>query len=554
MLLAVFSNYIILLVILGYSLFLKKFTYNSNDIIIENIDILYGLSFILFLSLFLNFFVPLGSLKIMIISIGLLLFIFGLSKKIFKLNFLLYFFLIFLTTFIAFYNSQNIDSPMYHLQILKWLTHHKISFGLSNLAIRLGFNSSWHSLVALLDINIYHFSLKYYLSSLIFASLIYESIKYKIKINYSHIFLYLTISYLIFYSYLHPFLNGVILNHLGNPERDIIGMLFFFLVIYLFFKTLENNENDNYINLLSLSVFLCVTTRPTMLPILLLLIFVLYKNKNYKILNLTNILLFITGILWVLRGFFLSGCLVFPVAKTCFKTTWSVNVNEVIFFVEEAMRISRTLPSRNGVNDLNFSLYSYDWIPQWISDYFFSAALLQIGSSIIVISIVLIFLTSFVKKYSFKSILKKSDFVILFALILIISLWFISAPETRYALGPIISLPCFFVIIFFKKINFIRFLKSKDIRPSLILGILCFLLASKSFNNFQFKDLLVDNKNKHNYAHIVKIGKFSNEDFFWGNFVCTDFKSICVNIIRENYVIEKMLNYKVYKSDTWLKK
>ena len=49
-------------------------------------------------------------------------------------------------------------TALYHLQILKWLTHHKISFGLSNLAIRLGFNSSWHSLVALLDINIYHFN------------------------------------------------------------------------------------------------------------------------------------------------------------------------------------------------------------------------------------------------------------------------------------------------------------------------------------------------------------------------------------------------------------
>ena len=58
-------------------------------------------------------------------------------------------------------------------------------------------------------------------------------------------------------------------------------------------------------------------------------------------------------------------------------------LKRVQFFVEEAMRISRTLPTRNGVNDLNFSLHSYDWIPQWINDYFFSAALLQIGAAII---------------------------------------------------------------------------------------------------------------------------------------------------------------------------
>ena len=50
------------------------------------------------------------------------------------------------------------------------------------------------------------------------------------------------------------------------------------------------------------------------------------------------------------------------------------------------MRISRTLPTRNGVNDVDFSLNSYKWIPQWINDYFFSAALLQIAVSIITIS------------------------------------------------------------------------------------------------------------------------------------------------------------------------
>ena len=118
MLLAVFSNYLILLVILGYSFLLKKITYKNDKIIIENIDILYGLSFIIFISLFFNFFFSLISIKIIVISIGLFIFLYGLSKKVFKLNFFTYFLIIFLTTYIAFYNGANIDSPMYHLQIL----------------------------------------------------------------------------------------------------------------------------------------------------------------------------------------------------------------------------------------------------------------------------------------------------------------------------------------------------------------------------------------------------------------------------------------------------
>ena len=554
MLLAIFSNYLLLMVIFGYSFLLKKIIFSSNDVVIENIDILYGLSLIIFISLFFNFFFPLIYLKLITIIFGFLIFIYAAYKNTFKINFFLYFVIIFFTTFIAFYSNMNVDSPMYHLQIIKWLSLHKISFGLSNLEIRLGFNSSWHSLVALLDLSIYKFTAKYYISSIILSSLIYETVKRNTKLNYSDIFLYLTTSFLIFYSFLHPFGNGIILNHLGNPERDIIGMLFFFLIIFFFLKAIENPKNNkNYINLLALSLFLCITTRLMMSPMIILLVYILFINKNYKIINFTTIFLFITSILWVIRSFFLSGCLFFPYSQTCFKTSWAVNIKEVQFFVEEAMRISRTLPTRNGVTDKNFSLHSYDWVIQWINDYFFSAALLQIGATIIVTTIVLFLITSLLKKYKSKRIINRYDLSILISIVIIIFFWFISAPETRYALGPLISLPCFFIILLFRKLNLEEFFKNKNMKLSLIMGTLFFLLISKSFSHFQFKDLYIDNKIIHNYSHIEKIGRFKDVNFFWGKFLCFDFKEVCVNTVKENYVIDEIFNYKVYKSDTWLK-
>jgi len=554
MLIAIFSNYLLLMVILGYSFLLKKITFNNNNIIIENIDILYGLSLIIFISLFFNFFIPLIYLKPVVIILGFLIFIYAAYRKIFKINFFLYFVIIFLTTFIAFYSNMNVDSPMYHLQVIKWLSFHKISFGLSNIEIRLGFNSSWHSIVALLDLSFNKFSAKYYISALILSSLIYETVRHRTKINYSDIFLYLTISFLILYSFLHPYNNGVILNHLGNPERDIVGMLFFFLIIFFFYKIKENSkENKNYINLLILSLFLCISTRLMMLPMTILLVFILLKDKNYKVINFMTIFLFITSILWVLRSFFLSGCLFFPFYQTCLKTSWATNVKEVQFFVEEAMRISRTLPSRNGVNDINFSLHSYDWIPQWINDYFLSAALLQIGAAIIVSTITLLVIISSLNKYKSKKIINMSNFLIFTSLIAIIFLWFISAPEARYALGPLISLPCFFMILLFKKLNLNEFLIEKNTKISLIMGVLFLLLTSKSFSDFKFNDLFINNKVVHNYSHIEKIGKFSDVNFFYGKFLCTDFKEICVNTVKKNYVIDEILNYKVYKSDSWLK-
>ena len=555
MLLAIFSNYLLLMVILGYSFILKKIIFNGKAVIVKNTDIFYGLSLIIFISLLFNFFYPLIYLKPIAITCGLFIFIYAAYKKIFKINFFLYFGIIFFTTFIAFYSNMNVDSPMYHLQVIKWLSLHKISFGLSNLEIRLGFNSSWHSLVALLDLSINKFSAKYYISALILSTLIYETVRHKTKLNYSDIFLYLTISFLIIYSFLHPFGNGVILNHLGNPERDIIAMLFFFLIIFFSLKALENPANNkNYINLLAISLFLCLSTRLMMSPMAILFVIILLKDKEYKVVNFTTIFLFITSILWVLRSFFLSGCLFFPYYQTCFKTSWAVNIKEVQFFVEEAMRISRTLPTRNGVTDANFSLHSYDWIPQWINDYFFSAALLQIGTITLISAFLLLFVTSLFKKYKSKSIINRYDLSIFICITIIIFFWFISAPETRYALGPLISLPCFFVMLLFKKLSLKEFLINKNIKLSLVMGTLFLLLISKSFTYFQFSDLFINNKKIHNYSHIKKIGRFNDTNFFWGKFLCSDFKEICVNTVKENYAIGEIFNYKVYKSDSWIKK
>ena len=554
MLLAIFSNYLLLMVILGYSFFLKKISFNGNDVTIKNIDILYGLSLLIFISLFFNYFFPLIYLTQITIIFGLLLFLYAAYKKVLKINFFVYFFIIFFTTSIAFYSNMNVDSPMYHLQVIKWLSHHKISFGLSNLEIRLGFNSSWHSLVALLDLNIYEFSVKYYISALVLSSLIYETIRRKSRLNYSDIFLKLTIALLIFYSFLHPFANGVILNHLGNPERDIVGMLFFFLIIFFFLKAFENqSDNKNYINLLTLSLFLCITTRLMMSPMIILLVIVLLKNKDYKIINFTNIFLLITSTLWVLRSFFLSGCLFFPFYQTCFKTSWAINIKEIQFFVEEAMRISRTLPTRNGVNDENFSLYGYEWVTQWINDYFFSAALLQIGGMIIITTTCLLLVINFIKKYKSRNTISRPDLYVFICLFIVIFLWFVSAPETRYALGPLISLPCFFIIILFKKLNLKNFFIDQDIKLSLVMGVLFLLLISKNFIHYRLDDLFINNKIVHNYSHVEKIGKFSNINFFWGKFLCADFKEICVNTVKENYAIDEIFNYKVYKSDSWLK-
>lgn len=268
MLLSIIFNFITILTLIGYALFLKKIltyntSYKSEDFKVENLDIFYGFIFLIFISLVINFFSPLKYFTHAVVILGLVFFIYGLYKKFFNLNFLLYFFIIFFITFISFNSRDNVDSPMYHLQIIKWMVHNKINFGIANLEVRLGFNSSWHSFIALLDLNFRDFSNKFYISSVFFSFIIYEFLQKKKKYNYSDYFLCLVICYLFLFSYLHPFYYGVVLNHLGNPERDIVSMLLYFFVIYLFMKINENDiypslslyEKNNLINIFFISVF-----------------------------------------------------------------------------------------------------------------------------------------------------------------------------------------------------------------------------------------------------------------------------------------------------------
>ena len=125
MLLAIFSNYLILLSLFGYSLIFKNFFYKKK-LKIENVDFFYGFLFLIFLSILINFFFPLKHFTIPIIVIGVIFFLIGVKKKYFKINFIYYFLIIFLITFISFYSADNIDSPMYHLQIIKWLNQDNV--------------------------------------------------------------------------------------------------------------------------------------------------------------------------------------------------------------------------------------------------------------------------------------------------------------------------------------------------------------------------------------------------------------------------------------------
>ena len=556
MFITILTNYLIILSIFGYSFAFKRFCIEKKpNIIIQNIDFFYGLLFLIFLAIFINFFLPLKYFTIPIILLGAVLFLIGYKNKNYKINFLYYFIIVLLITFIAFYGRNNIDSPMYHLQIINWLSLHKINFGIANLGIRLGFNSSWHSFVALTNVTYGTFSAKYYISAIIFSVVLYEAIRFKSKINLSSIFLYLFFCYLFLFSYLHPIYYGIILNHIGNPERDIVSMFFYFFSFYLFIKIFEEKasllKKNNFINLLVISTFICATTRLTTILILLLPIFVFYKNRDYKIFNnFNNIFVIIVGLLWMSRSFIISGCFIFPVEQTCLDTSWSVNIDTLIYMVDEAKRYTRTLPYLNGLGDYNYSLYTYDWLIPWIKDYLFTTALLQINLAIIIgfilLSILKIF---FIKPLNFSPFrFEQYEIIILTILFFSLILW-MTTPEIRYAWGLHFVIPCFLITFFIKK-NFIKKIKSINQKFFLVIfGIIFMFFFTKNITVFKKEDFVSIPNKVHDFSKIYKVGTFNNIDIFHNWWKCADYKGICVNEPKKTYNIEKKYSYIFFKKN-----
>ena len=80
MIISTFFNLIFLFVLTGYSFFFKRLI-NTNKVEIFNLDLLYGFFLLLFISLFLNFFLPLKFLFYIIVILGVLFFIEAAIKK-----------------------------------------------------------------------------------------------------------------------------------------------------------------------------------------------------------------------------------------------------------------------------------------------------------------------------------------------------------------------------------------------------------------------------------------------------------------------------------------
>lgn len=533
------SNTLIYLTFIGFAHLYLNFTKKKYKEI-KNLDTFYGIVLLIIISIFFNFFIEIRLIQLLIIIFGITLFISCLIKKKVKINFFYILPVIFITSYISFYSNYNVDSPMYHLQILKWQTEYKTVLGISNLEIRFGDNSTWHSLVSITDINFNNFSTKYFLSSVIISIAIYEIFNNFKTYTLNHFFLNFSFIILFFFSLIHPFKNGPILNHLGNPDLDIVPMTMFLISIFILIKFYEE-KNKELFQLYIFCAFFCVTSRIIYLPLIIPIIYHYTSTKNIN--NFNFYFLSFGGSLWLIKSFLNSGCLIFPYKFTCLNVNWSPGKENIKYHLNEVMSYSRDGPFRSKYKDFDYTLNSLDWFYPWINNYYLESAFLILFSLIILVSFVIILLGNLIKRKP-QFVQFREYKVIIFILLITFTIWF-SAPEIRLGIGVLLALPAFLFTYSLNK-YFYNYVKKFYNYASIIFFIIFSLFFIKNFNLFLFNNFLSIPDKIHDYRDINKLGNFDGYDIFVSNsWKCADFKKICVNKPKQNYNFTEKLGYTI---------
>ncbi len=475
--------FIISFSLIGYGFLISKFLeinkYNFGFLG------LIGITFFGFFSYFSSLFIKHDYFfNSIFIIIGFLIFIFSFKKiSSFKKE-LLNFFIIFIFLFLFISVAKNHDDfSYYHFPYMILLTEYSHPIGLG--ALNNGFRSP--SSIFFISSMFYLPGIKFYLFHLTpalilgFSNLLLINLTMDKKIFKENRFINLL-------SLLSLIFINIFFYRLAEHGTDRSGMIFIIIsVIYLLFIINNpnqnfDNENSNYLKIISIFICFAATIKPSFLIYFLFFLIPFYFKKIRTIfLNLffTKTFFYCISliVLSVLFTFLNSSCLIFPISFTCFENlSWSIEKSEI-----KEVKIWFELWSKGGANPefivkdrLNY-ITNLNWISNWMDIYFFN----KVSDFILGITILsLIYFSVFYeKKVDFK---QKKKFLVVYLLVILFFLeWFFYHPTLRYGGYHIIAL-IFFIplsIILGKMSNDFKVFKKKFL---ILLFITFFIFSARN--------------------------------------------------------------------------
>jgi hypothetical protein len=268
------------------------------------------------------------------------------------------------------------DTGLYHLQAIAWLEQSTKVFGLANLHLRFGVNSTWFTAAALLDLPSVGrqtvFLLNPALLLVALATMLQPAIEWRPSAGpqrMSNVFAALAALVLLVNAKLLSF------HSIGaSPSYDLPSALLTILAFWAFIKAHEMESVGATSAVAAQSVLvlvasiLAVTVKLSAAPILLLLpaaLRPLWRDGRFPFAQLLRdplvVCVGMLGALWLASGIASSGCAAFPAPVTCLSALpWSVPGERVRYMADIVAGWAR-MPGDHFAE----ALHGWAWLKSW---------------------------------------------------------------------------------------------------------------------------------------------------------------------------------------------
>ena len=275
---------------------------------------LYGIIFLSFLSLFLNFFFKIDQTVSSLVILIPLVQIF-LERNVFSVNFLkrLFHHLIIIsficTVFISHDNVYRPDAGIYHLPYVKIINDFKIFFGVVSLNPVFGATSILQYTASIFNNLIFKdlgVTIPLAIISIYLIDYFVREFFLKRTENIYKLFLFIVLSYI--------FLE---MNRYSEYGNDNVGHLFLFYLVSLVLRkdfNLKSHVNFKLFTLIALFIFL---NKVFLFLILAIPVLIWLKKKYYLSKKFYPIFSIFFFFLWIIKNVIISGCVVYPLSFTC---------------------------------------------------------------------------------------------------------------------------------------------------------------------------------------------------------------------------------------------
>ena len=529
---------------------LKKIIFLESDNKNFEENGLFGFIFIGLISLTVNFFYPLNliinnTIFIIIFFVSFMLNFFNqnkikLIKKILCVSFFCYILFIYA-------NVNNPDALLYHLPYSKIINDEKIIIGLANIHFRFGHISIFQYISSFFNNSLFKENgvlIPIGLLTSYFFIYCYKLFKSDFKIDSLRLKSYFTFLILIFSLYSFNRYSGY-----GNDAQTHI--YYFLGILYLldFFIKKRDLITFKKFSLIFLFTFF---TKPFYIITLIIPLVIFFLIRKKFIIFRTKFFIFSLFfiLLWVIKGFLITGCLIYPIQKTCFKKVIWFDNSYIKKVSAEGEAWAKAWP-RNLNKSLNQVEYNKDlnWLPTWLRTHFFVIIEKLTPVIIFIILNYLFFYFTHCLKKNYQKYNKKFYTLIFYTSFLYVILWFLNFPTYRFGVSFIYTFMIFSLyFIFIRNINFIKIKKYYNFFIFFIIIFTCLIFVKNinrvfSINAKSISPSMYDPLDNGKYLKVFnkeKVFTYYNKDS-----ACGYSASPCSNM-KIDLIKEIFLGYTIY--------